>query len=334
LKGLKVKTVIFGGTGFIGSHVTEQLVLAGHDVTAVVRHGSNTNFLSSLNLDIKEISFDNSRNISKVIEGAEVVYNCTARPHPNLTMEEHREVEVYLTRTLAEASADAGAKRFVQLSTIQAHGSRTAGAPIVETSPLDPSTPFQRAYVEREEVVNEVGAQKGIETVIYRPASTIGVRDLASFFSRLYMGYREGKFPLARGADKYTKVSLIDTRDVGRAMEWLGGLSSAAGETYLGKGYDIRWVDIKNLFDKLLERVEQKELPPKFMLYIIATVSEWLVRPPKIPPLMRFMVLALTNDLVIDDSKIRKTGFEPKYGFMESAKTALADIQAHENQLS
>lgn len=44
----KLKAIVFGGTGFIGSHVVEQLHLAGHQVTAAVRETSNTSFLESL----------------------------------------------------------------------------------------------------------------------------------------------------------------------------------------------------------------------------------------------------------------------------------------------
>ncbi len=47
-----MKAIVFGSTGFIGSHVVEQLSLAGHQVTAVVRNTSNTEFLESLGVKV------------------------------------------------------------------------------------------------------------------------------------------------------------------------------------------------------------------------------------------------------------------------------------------
>ncbi|GLI10721.1 hypothetical protein YDYSG_67570 [Paenibacillus tyrfis] len=43
-----MNAVVFGGSGFIGSHTVEQLVLAGHEVTAAVREQSDTAFLDRL----------------------------------------------------------------------------------------------------------------------------------------------------------------------------------------------------------------------------------------------------------------------------------------------
>lgn len=321
--------VVFGASGFIGGHVVEQLNLAGHEVTAIVRPSSDTGFLSTLkNLKLSTVPLEDPREVRKALKGADVVYNCTARPHPNLPLEEHRKVEVYLARDLAKSTSDAGVKRFVQLSTIQVHGSRTPSTPIDEKTPLRADARFQQAYIEREQVVREVGDKTGLETVIYRPASTIGVRDKASFFSRLYSAYKKGQFPLARDNGGATRVSLIDTRDIGRAMEWLGRYEKAAGEVYLGKGFEICWRDLKEKLDEMVGPIPQKTLPPAWLLYAMATVAEWTSPPPKMPALMRFFVLALTHNVIIDDRKLRSTGFATKYGLDESIKAALPDIES------
>lgn len=54
-------------------------------------------------------------------------------------------------------------------------------------------------------------------TIMLRPASTIGVRHKSSFFARLYATHTSGQYP-----NGTVKVSLVDTRDIGRAMAWLG----------------------------------------------------------------------------------------------------------------
>lgn len=324
-----MKAAVFGGTGFIGSHVVEQLVSSGHDVTAIVRPSSDRQFLSTLSLNVEPLALDNDRALRRALEGIDVVYNCTARPHPNLSLDEHRDIEVRLARDLALASADAGVRRFVQLSTIQVHGSRTPATPIDEKTPLRADTRFQQAYIEREQVIREVGDKTGLETVIFRPASTIGMRDRVSFFTQLYRAYQQGRFPLARHNRGRTRISVIDTRDLGRAMVWLGELAEAANEVYLGKGFDVCWRDLQEKFDEMLGSIPQRPLPPAELLYAVATVAEWLTPAPKIPFLMRYMVLSLTHDVVIDDSKLKHTGFQTHYVLDDSFRAALDDIRGN-----
>ena len=47
-----MKVLVTGASGFLGSHVAEQLVDRGHSVVALVRRSSNTKFLSSLKVDL------------------------------------------------------------------------------------------------------------------------------------------------------------------------------------------------------------------------------------------------------------------------------------------
>ena len=45
------KVLVLGATGFLGSHITRQLVAAGHDVHVMIRKTSNTHSLDDLNIN-------------------------------------------------------------------------------------------------------------------------------------------------------------------------------------------------------------------------------------------------------------------------------------------
>lgn len=310
-----MKAIVFGATGFIGGHVVEQLHLAGHQVTAAVRYTSDTSFLEKLGIPIVSIDFSDHTAINKAIEGHEVVYNCTAdaKLHSQISLD--APVEIQLTRTLIEAAASQGASRFIQLSTIVIYDFQS-NDPMDESYPNQPEYPIQRLGIEREKIVQEIGRKTGITTIVLRPASTIGPRDKASFFARLYAAHAHGQYPIL--GDGTAKVSLVDTRDIGRAMVWLGHEVKPESDhnVYLLKGYDTTWEQLKAELDHATGRVAQT-------LHIPENLTEEQMEAYKLTP---FAIKTLMINRLWNDAKIRKLGFETKYTLRESVEAAVRDL--------
>jgi UDP-glucose 4-epimerase len=67
-----MKTVVFGGAGFLGSYVVDSLISRGHEVLVYDLNESSTR-----NKNAKYIKGDilNSSGVLKAIEGSEIVYN-------------------------------------------------------------------------------------------------------------------------------------------------------------------------------------------------------------------------------------------------------------------
>lgn len=93
-----MKTIIFGATGFIGSHVAEQLIRAGHPVTGVTRQGSRSEFLQEIGANVVAIDFADDASIEAAINGNDVVYCCLASAKMHQSLEAHRAIDVVLTR--------------------------------------------------------------------------------------------------------------------------------------------------------------------------------------------------------------------------------------------
>ena len=321
-----MKSIVFGGTGFIGSHVVEQLALAGHDVTVAIRKNSNTSFLESLDVEIMEVDFAAPDSISAAIKENSIVYNCIADPKLHQPIKKYREIEVELTRQLAEIAAKKKVQRFVQLSTVVVYGFDRPPKPIDERFPCKPVYNFDRVMLEREQAVKDVAANTGLDVVILRPAATIGNRDKASFFAMFYDAHKKGQYPII--GDGRARFSCIDTRDIGRAMVWLGELQEAKGQTYLAKGYETSWLDLKSVFDDNLGKTAKIQKLPKSIAMFIGTLMEWLTPYSRQPVMTRFAVRSLTTDTLFDDGKLRETGFRPKYSFEESVQNAIVDLQS------
>ncbi|WCK56311.1 NAD-dependent epimerase/dehydratase family protein [Aneurinibacillus sp. Ricciae_BoGa-3] len=313
-----MKSIVLGATGFIGSHVVEQLQLAGHQVTAAVRNSSDTAFLDRLRVKIEVIDYSDNKEIGRVIAGNEVVYNCIAD-----TKSLDDEIEVKLTRNLIEAAASHGAKRFIQLSTIVIYDFQT-NEPIDESYITQPEYPVQQLNLEREKVIQEVGTETGIETIILRPASTIGVRDKSSFFSRLFTSHANDRHPMINNVS--TKVSFVDTRDVGRAMVWLGTYQKPEHDNgiYLLKGFDTTWKQLKIEMDQAAGKISKTVNLPDTL-----TDDEMLQY--KLSP---FALKTFTVNRIWNDSKIRKQGFETKYSLSDAVKASVDDITSRNKSMN
>lgn len=314
-----MKAIVFGGTGFIGSHVVEQLALAGRELTAVVREGSDTAFLDSLGVALKRVDFSSKEAVAQVIEGHEVVYNCLANPKLHQSLEGHRAVEVDLTQNVLRSAIEARARRFVQLSTVMVYGFQRPQGPIKEDYPCTPSYLFNQVAVEREQMVKQVAEAGGIQFSILRPCMTTGKRDV-SFLPPFNAMHKWGCFPLF--GDRETRFSCVDARDVGRAMLWLGESDHSPGETYLLRGYEMSWLELKQALDQFFDKKSMFINIPRPVGRLIGFFLEKLFPYGVEPPLTRFGIDALTGNSLFDDSKLRETGFQTKYNFED----ALRDI--------
>jgi nucleoside-diphosphate-sugar epimerase len=230
-------------------------------------------------------------------------------------------VEVDLTCQILEGAIQAHVQRYVQLSSIIVYGTPTSPKSINETFPAHPELVIDRAAWEREQMVRTMGSERGLDTVILQPASTIGQRDQGSFFHRIYQAHIQNKFPLI--GNGMARFSCVDTRDIGRAMVWLGEAdTSVRGETYLLKGYDTSWLELKTALDQARGVVSGAQRLPSWMAFGIAGLLERVM---VTPSLDRRTVRALTTDRIYDNRKLRGTGFAPRYQLAESIEEALAE---------
>ncbi len=315
-----MKAIVFGASGFIGSHVVEQLLLAGHEVSAVTRAESDVSFLTKIGAIIFAIDFDSDASLINFIIGNEVVYNCLANPVMQQSLADHRKFEVDLTRRVVQAAGTAGAKRLVQLSTVQVYGFSRPPTYIDENHPCQASYHFNQVAQEREAAVREAAANSDIELVMARPVNTIGKRD--SSMKDIFRGHKQG-FMLVFGNGK-NRFSCIDTRDIGRAMVMLGELPEAAGNTYLISGYETTWLEFKAALDKAHHKKAKLIAVPALLGKAVTTLLEKLTPYSKALPMVPFSVAVMSTQTLFDDKKIRAAGFTPKYDLQNSIAECLS----------
>ncbi len=172
-----MKVLVTGGSGFLGSHVAEQLSAAGHTVVALVRKSSNRKFLSTLkNVELAEGSVEDRASVDRAMKDVDAVVHSAGLVKAR-TEAEFFECNTQGTVNLLEAAIVHAPRlrRFVHVSSLEACGPSLDGRPV----PLDqerPVTAYGRSKLAAEKAVSE--RRDKLPTVILRPAAIYGPRDV------------------------------------------------------------------------------------------------------------------------------------------------------------
>ncbi|MCY3600801.1 MAG: NAD-dependent epimerase/dehydratase family protein [Gemmatimonadetes bacterium] len=156
-----------GGSGFLGGHVAEALVAAGHRVTASVRRTSDTRRLDRLELRKTELDLgvEGRPEAAAALAGCAAVVHCGALTRAR-DESEFMAVNAAGTRRLARAAADAGVRRFIFISSLAARGPDGADGPV---------SPYGRSKAEAEAALASV--RGAMEVAVLRPGGVYGPRD-------------------------------------------------------------------------------------------------------------------------------------------------------------
>jgi len=116
------KVSVFGGTGFVGKAVVNELSKAGYEVKVVVRRPERfREFLLYPNTTLHTLeSFDNSKQLNASVEGASIVVNLTIDRSTGTEMVEQKEL-TSVNQKIKSVSETAGVKRVLSLSQIGAN---------------------------------------------------------------------------------------------------------------------------------------------------------------------------------------------------------------------
>jgi nucleoside-diphosphate-sugar epimerase len=171
-----MRVVVTGASGFLGSHVAEQLSAAGHTIVALVRKTSNRKFLATLSgVEFVEGSVEDRASVDRAVMGADAIIHAAG------LVKARNEEEFFAcnrqgTVNLLEASIAHAPrlKRFVFVSSLEACGPSAGSTPV----PVDqerPLTTYGRSKLAAEKEV--LSRRESLPVVILRPAAIYGPRD-------------------------------------------------------------------------------------------------------------------------------------------------------------
>ncbi|AMD02156.1 complex I NDUFA9 subunit family protein [Halomonas chromatireducens] len=268
---------VFGGTGFLGSHVVRELADAGRTVRIAARRPALPDWAEPGDpLELVSVDIRSKADIAKALEGADSVVNAVSL-YVESRSARFQTIHVEAAGQLAQLAHEAGIQRLVQLSGIGA----------------DPAS--RSAYV-RARGRGETAVVTALpKAIILRPSVMFGPDD--AFLSTLAGLTRLPVIPLFGHGE--TRLQPVHVVDVARAIGRLLGSDPPERRLFELGGPDIiRYREAVELVMRELSR-ERPLLPIPFPLWHLLAL---LASPLPNPPLTRDQVVLMAQDNVANDA--------------------------------
>ncbi len=180
------KILVTGADGFIGSHLTEALVSAGAQVTALAQYNSfdSHGWLDDLPVPIRDCvtlvrgDIRDAGFVERLVRGHKIVFHLAALiaiPYSYQAPQAYVETNVIGTLNLLEAARQHGTERIVHTSTSEVYGTALT-TPINESHPLQGQSPYSASKIGADVMAEAFARSFDVPVVILRPFNTFGPR--------------------------------------------------------------------------------------------------------------------------------------------------------------
>lgn len=262
---------ITGATGFIGSHLADRMLAAGHEVRALVRASSNLRWLDGKDVQLVQGDIRDADSLEDFIRDADYVYHIAgvvkARDRAGYFDGNVRATENMLQA--AERFAP-GLRRFLYVSSQTAAGpSPSLDRPVREEDEPRPITTYGESKIAAESAVRAVADR--LPWTIVRPPAMYGPRDTEIF---IYFQTIARHLNSMIGFDD-KRLSLLHADDLVSGMVLAAEAGNSVGETYFISSEEYySWPQVGALTAGIMDRRVLTIRLPHAMVYTVAALAQ------------------------------------------------------------
>lgn len=312
--GVPRRALVMGASGFVGSHVTRQLVDCGDDVRVLLRKTSPTKGIDDLDVQRCYGDIFDDGAVRAAMADRDVVFYCVvdaravlADPAPLWR------TNVDGLRHVLDIAAGTDLQKFVYLSTIGTIAVSDDGSAVTEDMPFNWAAkggPYIEARRTAEDMVRTYVRERGLPAVILNVSTPYGPGDWQPTpHGGLVARAALGKMPFyVTGAD----TEVVGVEDAARAL-LLAAEHGRNGQRYI---VSESYLSMRGLFE-IAARETGLTAPrlgiPIAALYAAAYATEPLraLRPRRITPFLNVVRLAATTSPADHGKATRELGWQP-----------------------
>jgi NAD dependent epimerase/dehydratase len=314
-----VKVLVTGADGFIGSHLTELLVVNGYQVRALSQYNSfnNWGWLEDINCkDQIEVLTGDIRDpyfCKLITKDVDIIFHLAALiaiPYSYAAPNSYLDTNIKGTLNICQAAKENGGIRVIQTSTSEVYGTAQY-VPIDESHPLQAQSPYSASKIGADAIALSFYSSFNLPLTIARPFNTYGPRQSARAVIPTIITQ------IANGDKKIKLGDTSPTRDFNFVEDTCRGfLAIAENDKTIGEVYNIG-------SNSEISINETAKLIKKLMNSDIEFITDSERVRPKNSEVFR---------LVCDNTKIIKaTGFESKINLKEGLKRTIDWILKPDN---
>ncbi len=305
--------LVIGANGFLGSHVTRQLVVDGHEVRAMVRPNAITIGIDDLPVTRFTGDIWDSYTLRDAMRDVDDVYYCVVDtrgwlrdPAPLF----HTNVDG--TRNVLEVAKNANLRKFVFTSSYVTVGRRRGHRASEDDVIVDRGlTPYVRSRVQAENIVLQYAKEHGLPAVAMCVSTTYGGGDWGRTpHGAIIAGAAFGKLPFVMSG---IELEAVGVDDAARALI-LAADRGRVGERYLISEKMISNADVARIAADAAGVPAPTKSIPLPVSYALATAGSFKAKLRGTDERLSLGSLRLMRaEAPVDHSKaIRELGWEPR----------------------